>query len=182
MHGNRKYIIAGFVLTVIIVLYMNNIYLPLSGTVIDAENGQPLEGAVVLVEWTKTHGIGEHWTESYKVAEVLTDKNGKFSLPGEYNPSVDPPNLTIYKKGYVAWNNELLFPTYKKRTNFSWDRGLLIKLDKFNEGYSHNDHVSFIRTSIGSSMNLMSKKTMYNAFNWEDNLAQHERIQKGLSP
>jgi len=43
---------------------LSGCYFPISGQVIDAETLQPIEGAVVLVEWTKVRGLGEHWTES----------------------------------------------------------------------------------------------------------------------
>jgi len=175
MNKNRKYIIAAFALVIIAIFYLPNIYLPISGTVVDAENGQPVEGAVVLVEWTKTHGLGEHWTESYKVAEVLTDKNGKFSLPGEYNPSVDPPTLTIYKKEYVAWNSREIFPDYKKRTNFRWASSSF-KLDHFKTEYSYIDHTAFISNVIRSG--LGNKKLLENSYYWEAIEASKERNKK----
>ncbi len=50
-------------------------YLPVSGQVVDAETNKPIEGAVVLVEWTKTKGYGLTYTESYKVAETLTENS-----------------------------------------------------------------------------------------------------------
>lgn len=171
----RKYIIAAFALIIIAIFYLSSIYLPISGTVVDAENGQPIEGAVVLVEWTKTHGLGEHWTESYKVAEVLTDKNGKFSLPGEYNPSVDPPHLTIYKKGYVAWNNIEIFPNYEKRTNFRWASSSF-ELGHFKTIYSYIDHTAFISNVIQSG--LGNKKLIDRAYYWETIEASKERDRK----
>ena len=93
-------------------------YGEITGTVIDAETGQPIEGAVVLVEWTVTKGLGLTYTQSYQVIEVVTDKDGKATVSGVFNPFVNPPHVTIYKKGYVAWNNEYIFPDYKKRTDF----------------------------------------------------------------
>src|SRR3989338_10920318 len=70
-------------------------YAGMSGTVIDAETGRPIEGAVVLVEWTMTKGIGLTHTDSYKVVEKVTDKNGKFSVSGVSNPFVDPPMIVV---------------------------------------------------------------------------------------
>ncbi len=116
----------------------------MSGRVIDAETNQPIEGAVLLVEWTKTHGIGEHWTESYKVAEVVSDKDGKVSLPGCYSPFVRPPDVTIYKKGYVAWNNYYIFPNSVHRTDFEWGSGYVFKMEKLLRDYSYIRHQLFI--------------------------------------
>jgi hypothetical protein len=131
-------------ISLLIVLTITGCYLPMSGRVIDAETQQPIEGAVVLVEWTKTHGLGEHWTESYKVAEVVSDKDGKVSLPGCYSPFVRPPDVTIYKKGYVAWNNYYIFPNYVHRTDFEWGSGYVFKMKKFLDTYSYLKHSSFV--------------------------------------
>lgn len=156
-------------------------YPDINGTVVDAETGQPIEGAIVLVEWTKRVGFGDYHTESVKVVEVITDKDGKFKVTGIKNPLVDPPDMTIYKKGYVAWNNKIIFPEYSKR-DFKWQSGNLFRLDRFKEDYSYDKHVSFLRRTIGTSLNLESKKIIYNAFEWEDDLAQKERSKKGISP
>ena len=58
-------------------------YAEMTGTVVDAETGAPIEGAVVLVEWTVTKGVpGMTVTETYKVIEKITDKEGKVKIPG----------------------------------------------------------------------------------------------------
>jgi len=82
----------------------------ISGTVVDAENGKPIEGAVVLVEWTRKTGIGDKHTVSVKVVEKVTDKEGNFKVYGSIDPFVDPPTIVIYKKDYVAWRNDFVFP------------------------------------------------------------------------
>lgn len=148
-------------------------YPPITGTVVDAVTGQPIEGAVVLVEWTKTHGIGEHWTESFKVEEAVTNKEGKFTVAGLDARSVNPPNLTIYKKGYVAWNNEYIFPGYKKREDFSWRSGYVFRLEHFKPEYLHSDHISFIHRSI--RLGLGRKKIIGEAVYWEELEAERER-------
>jgi hypothetical protein len=161
---------------------MSGCYFGITGRVIDSETNQPIEGAVVLVEWTVTKGYGLTYTESAKVAETLSDKDGNFDLPGCYNPFANKPDVTVYKKGYVAWNNNFIFPRYEKRMDFKWVNGYVFKLEKFKDIYSHNDHVSFLRSSIAASQNLEAKGAIYNAFEWERYLAQQERVKKGLSP
>ncbi len=152
---------------------------PITSKVIDADTMKPIEGALVIVEWTKTHGIGEHWTESYKVAETVTDKNGKFSLPGCFSSTVNEPNVTVYKRGYVAWSSRWLFPSRKNRTDYRWGDDI-IKLEHFKEENSHGDHTSFISLSINSSLekNYEIKKSMYRAIEWEEDLAFQERMKK----
>lgn len=145
----------------------------MTGTVVDAETGKPIEGAIVLVEWTKTKGFGLTHTESYKVVEVLTDKDGKFKVPGVRTIFVDS-HLTIYKAGYVAWNDEIVFPGYKKRADFEWGKTNTFKLEHFKSEYSYDKHVSFIRSAINSTIGYEKKRIMRDAFDWETDLAREE--------
>lgn len=145
----------------------------ITGIVVDAENGQPIEGAVILVEWTKVKGIpGMTHTESYKVVEAVTNKEGKASIEGVAAYFVSMPRVTVYKKGYVAWNNEYVFPDWKKRTDFKWENNYVFKLEKFKPEYSYDKHIAFIRASMG--MTLDQKKIMYKAIRWEDLKASEE--------
>jgi hypothetical protein len=161
----------------LITLLLAGCYMPISGTVVDANTNAPIEGAIVLVEWTKTHGIGEHWTESYKVATAVTDKDGNFKVPGCYSPTVNEPNVTIYKKGYVAWSSRWIFPGMRTRTDFKWE-DRVFKLEHFKVEYSYIGHTDFITSSINSSINFEAKKEFYSAFSWEDRMASKERDKK----
>jgi len=154
-------------------------YFGITGKVIDAETNQPIEGAVVLVEWTKTKGYGLTYTESYKVTETLSDKDGKFDLPGCYSPFLNEPDVTIYKKGYVAWNNKYIFPSYKKRENFQWGSGYTFKMDKFKKTYSFINHQSFIDVAASLSTELTKKEKIIKAYeDWEAKEVIQERNKK----
>ena len=168
-------------LTVVAVIYISisGCYSPITGRVVDAETGVPIEEAIVLVEWTKKHGFGDSVTESFKVVEALSDKYGNVSIEGCNSPFVEPPDVTVYKKGYVAWSNRWIFPTNEKRQNFQWTK-TTFRLELFKPEYSYIDHTSFIRSSINSSLNLESKKLIYRAFDWEDQLSSGEMNQKGI--
>ncbi|MCK9418015.1 MAG: carboxypeptidase-like regulatory domain-containing protein [Nitrospirae bacterium] len=138
-------------------------YAGITGKVIDAETQQPVEGAVVLVEWTKTKGVpGMAATESYKVIEMLSDKEGKVTISGVLDPWVNPPHITVYKKGYVAWNNEFIFPDYKKRTDFKWENEQIIKLYSFRKEYLRKDHVFFLHSMTHWG------KLINEAYRWEE--------------
>ncbi len=130
----------------LILLMTTGCYFPISGKVVDAETNAPIEGAVVLVEWTKTHGIGDRSTEVYKVQEIISDKEGNISLEGCNSPFINSPRLTIYKQGYVAWNNTYIFPTFVRRANFSWHDNVTISLQTFSSNLSRKDHVFFLHT------------------------------------
>ncbi len=145
------------------------------GTVVDAESGQPIEGAVVLVEWTVTKGMpGMNVTETYKVIEEATDWEGKVTILGELNPFINPPEVTVYKKGYVAWNSQFIFPNYEKRSDFKWQNGYAFKMEKFRPEYTYSEHWSFISGAVESAP-LEKKKLMLNAIRWEEHKAFEER-------
>lgn len=159
-------------------IFLTSCYGEMSGTVIDAETGKHIEGAVILVEWTYTSGkwIGLRTTSSYKVVEVITDKEGKFKVSGVLNPLIDSPRVTIYKKGYVAWNNEYIFPDYKRREDFKLTNGISIKLKLFDEQkYTYNDHIMFIHGSINYGLPGSDKKIIERAIRWEQLKAIEER-------
>jgi hypothetical protein len=78
------------------------------GTVIDADTKQPLEGAVIVVVWYRKPMIHMDGPQYFhKAVEVLTDAEGKFSVPNkpgiDWNPFTfvkDHPNIVIFKPGY----------------------------------------------------------------------------------
>lgn len=84
---------------------------PFSGRVIDAETKEPIEGAVVLVEWNKrvvTGSPGGPTTYLQEIKETLTNKNGEFYIE-EYkgftiNPlaKIEDPEFLIFKPGYCV--------------------------------------------------------------------------------
>jgi hypothetical protein len=77
---------------------------PYEGQVVDAATNLPIEGAVVDGTWFKV-GVtpASKMKTYYDSQEVLTDKNGKFKIPGKgllIFSSVDTVYLTIFKAGY----------------------------------------------------------------------------------
>ncbi len=150
-------------------------YGTLKGKVVDAETGEPIEGAVAMAEWTKTKGFGNTYTVSAKVSEAISDKEGNFELGGCYSPFVNEPSLTIYKKGYVAWNNEYIFPNWQKREGFKWISGQVIALEKFKSIYTHTEHTRFLRSSTNSGFFNDKKNNIENSYYWEDLLSLEEK-------
>ena len=113
--------------------------------VLDAQNEQPIEGAVIVTEWKKSDiSKGGTHLERYKMVEVVTDKEGKAFIKGVSNPFVEDPSMTVFKSGYVAWNSEKTFPDNKKRTNFKWADTYIFALEKFNPDYDYETHLFFL--------------------------------------
>jgi hypothetical protein len=154
------------ILVVGLVLINTGCYAQITGTVVDAETGVPIEGAVVLVEWTITKGLpGLSYHESYKVVEAITDQAGKVTILGISNPLVDPPDVTIYKKSYVAWNNKYIFPDYKKRTDFKWQNACIFKLEIFKGQYSFTEHQAFIAGAAHVELSTEKKQLFLKNYN-----------------
>lgn len=160
----------------LIVFYITRIYFPIEGTVIDAETDKPVEEAHVFAWWTISKILS---TTTYKAVETVTDKNGKFRISGfVLNPFVNKPDLTIYKAGYVCWNNNFIFPGFKPRENFKWESNRKYVLDKFRNEYSHTDHVTFIEHFLPG---LDMRDPISKAYRWEELLSLKELQQKRLS-
>jgi hypothetical protein len=143
----------------------------IAGTVIDAETEQPIEGAVVFVEWTRTVGgwTGLGYKKTYKIVERITQKDGKFNVLGSINPFVNSPKMVVYKKGYVAWRNDFIFPSYEKRPDFEQGEKYVVKLEPFKK-YSHSKHLLF----FSGDLSLDESSKLRQAYLWEDILASRE--------
>ncbi len=142
IHTKKFFIIA-------LLFLLSGCYGSISGKVVDAVTGNPLEGAVVLAQWTKTHGLPGLTSHSiYKIEETETDKDGKFSLSGVYSPFVDRPEMVIFKKGYIPWRNDMNFQEMKKYKKVVWQDDLTYKLEHLKEGYSKLRLDMFVSTGI----------------------------------
>ncbi len=182
---NKKVIITSIIIAALLAGYVKGCaYLPITGTVVDAETGKPIEGAVVLVEWTIKKGIGDKHTESVKVAEVLTDKDGKFDLPGCYRSFVEKPDLAVYKKGFVTWSSRNIFPTWENRKDFQWASNNRYMLEKFKTTYSYTDHYMFTTGAINSTIDSERKQLFFKMYSVaeEDKVIkeQNEKDQKRM--
>ena len=83
---------------------------PIEAWVVDAETGQPIEGAVVTANWqlvAASLDTGGRKVRQLEVFETVTDKEGRFHFPGftRINFSLDElreedPQILIFKAGY----------------------------------------------------------------------------------
>jgi hypothetical protein len=174
MNPKIKRILIAAVLVILVLVYT---YPGMIGKVVDAETGEPIEGAVIMAEWTTTEGLpGLTSTKSYKVVEVLTGRSGWTWISGAYKPSAKLGSLAVYKKGYVAWSKDTIFPDYNKRADFHWCCFYKVfKLEKFKSDYSYNDHTSFIRSAISAGFTDNKKRSINDAYEWEKQKALEER-------
>ena len=90
------------------------------GQVIDAETKMPIEGAAVVIHWVEARGtVAGESTRFKDVKEILTDKDGKWSITGPEGSQGDDltayltfftgihytrkPDFIIFKPGYCSY-------------------------------------------------------------------------------
>jgi hypothetical protein len=148
-----------------------------TATVIDDETGKPVEGAVALAIWREVSTEAAAWFEGGKdvpvrIEEVLTDKNGDIFIKGFWNWHLlerEYPRLTVYKFGYVCWDQKLIFaPDYKwiPRQDFNKENRV-VKLKKWPVGFSFREHASFEGTVTSGNSMLSTTPLFYKALRSE---------------
>ncbi len=138
------------------------------GKVVDAETGEPIKGAVVLIAfYTKAYTVGG-WSGSFAdTAETLTDSNGEFRLPTKFVFSFrslavwdKKSRISIFKPGYGAYPlhpktfrvpnlpNSLIIP---ENNHITFYLPKLLTLDERKE------NLSCIRMPVGATDDKMMK-------------------------
>lgn len=147
---NAKLSVSSLILICILLIMSTSVWgrSIITGQVVDAETGKPIEKAAVHIEWLKS-GSGPPGLAGYErveVAEDLTDAQGRFKIP-KYSTWFKDYSMAVYKKGYVCWGSKKIFPTYEERKGFKLKNGMVIKLERFKEEYSKEKHADFTTTS-----------------------------------
>lgn len=120
-------------------------YSDIAGRVVDVTTGKPIEGALVVVQWTNTRGIpGLQYHKLHKIIETLTDQNGVFSISGTYGFLVDPPIMVIYKSGYVPSRNDSTLSESNTATARKWKPNLTYKLEPISNKYTRKEIWNFL--------------------------------------
>lgn len=119
----------------------------ISGQVVDAETGEPIENAAFYINWWKVTGIpGLTSSHDVETDEGYTDAEGYFKIP-KYSTYFKECRMAVYKKGYVCWRSDKIFPTWEDRKDFKLKNKMIIKLEKFKEEYSKKDHARFTNSA-----------------------------------
>ncbi|BBO72164.1 hypothetical protein DSCA_60940 [Desulfosarcina alkanivorans] len=101
---------------------------PYSGKVVDAENNEPIEEAVVAVwYYTKSSSMGGTVGRFADAIETTTNANGEFSIPTHsvYLFKIlewwdDKNSVSIFKPGYAAYpGNFKAYSSLKKEQSYS---------------------------------------------------------------
>jgi len=103
------------------------------GRIINADTGDPIEGVVVLGEWSREHITpGGAVSEYYDARETVTDKNGEFSIHGQgllIASNVTPMNVLIFKAGYehlhTTWLGLKVDGILRQRVKWEGDKAII---------------------------------------------------------
>lgn len=151
-------------------------YPPINGKVVDA-SGKPLEGALVVAQWTKKHGFGLTYHDLNLITETLTDKEGVFSITKTPNdPFVEPPEMIVYKEGYIPWRNDSIFPSSDLTRDNEWNNNVTYKLDVFTEKHTFEQLYRFLDFGIIGSGG--SKTPIFNDLHHKISVQRSTEIKK----
>lgn len=112
---------------------------PYKGKVVDADTGEPIEGAVVFIKFfTRVSSVGGSTAYNADAVEVLTDKNGEYNIPVQrlavytFLHGWDKNGyVTIFKPGYGAFpGHPQSGPKYMPSYSIPENEYYLIKLPK----------------------------------------------------
>jgi hypothetical protein len=134
----------------------------IQGQVLDAQTGKPVPGAIVLGVWTRMAGLpGLNYTELVGVGEVETDAEGRFTLerPSSRYNAEDGESITVYKFGYVAWNNIFVFPGSNRREHVQIPNR--IQLERFPSSEDRRRHLDFISGATRSTLSYKGSKPKF---------------------
>jgi hypothetical protein len=127
-------------------------YAGINGKVLDNVTGQPLEGALVVVQWSKTRGIpGLQYSDLHKIAETQTDKDGMFYMDGAFAFLLEPPIMLIYKEGYFPWRNDMEFPGGNITKDHEWKHNATYKLNILMDKQDYLRLHSFMDYGMGGN-------------------------------
>jgi hypothetical protein len=141
----------------------------IKGKVINGQTGQPVEGAVVDINWIR-YKLGPPGLPLdmafYGTTERLTDAEGGFTIP-KY--TFGTHFMGVYKKGFVCWSSDTKFnPQGKTEDEMFVHRyvkvknGMVIKLEPKDGNFPAVKHASFVQsvdTGLGSPIPLFTEAT-----------------------
>ncbi|MDA8139426.1 MAG: hypothetical protein M0036_12310 [Desulfobacteraceae bacterium] len=147
-----------YILTLSLMLSGCGVHYMVKGQVVDAVTKQPIEGAVVAVEWYYIQWMScliplTSGHETVANADSITDADGMFTIPRYHHITTGGHFMGAYKEGYICWNNEEFFNPDGKTTEEMFTprrdpgvyEGMVIELEPIKkEGFPVLEHAKFV--------------------------------------
>lgn len=149
-----------------------------TAVVVDADTGEPIEGAVAIAIWRKHSTKEAAWFEGgqmvpVRIEEAISDKDGKIYIEGFWGWFFFKnryPRLNVYKPGHILWDQKFIYANElnkgEKRTNFS-RKNNIVKMKKWPEAFSFERHRQFMDWCTNGDINKATKKLFRKAFDFE---------------
>ena len=122
---------------------------PFDGQVVDAESDRPLAGVIVQGSWAFDRGVGLRAPAGTSEVTTETGADGRYRLPllkqipSGGSTHVGKFTLIAYKRGYVGWRSDRLFPEGQRRRDFS-QRANRVRLVQWQDTNLHHQHLMFL--------------------------------------
>lgn len=157
------------------------------GQVIDAETKTPIEGAAVVIHWVEARGtVAGESTRFKDVKEVLTDKDGKWSITGpEGSEGSDliayltfftgihytrKPDFIIFKPGYCSYPGGLSMEVCKGiKFSGAWETmaGKIIELGKLPKMMNREDKLKIMPGPVAGEGSIPKQREFLRLLNEE---------------
>ena len=157
------------------------------GQVIDAETKMPIEGAAVVIHWVEARGtVAGESTRFKDVKEVLTDKDGKWSITGpEGSEGSDliayltfftgihytrKPDFIIFKPGYCSYPGGLSMEVCKGiKFSGTWETmaGKIIELPKLPKMMNREDILRMMPGPVAGEGSIQKQREFLRLLNEE---------------
>lgn len=122
---------------------------PFTGQVVDSGTGKPVPGALVYASWELVRGVGFLVPAGAETWVGRTDLNGRYAvpalarLPGGLTRAVARFRLVVYKRGFVAYRSDRVFPGDLARYDFHQQDNVAV-LERWSPELSHEEHLRFL--------------------------------------
>jgi hypothetical protein len=152
--------------------------------VLDAETGKPIEGAVAIAIWRVGDKDGP-WFEggslvAERIEEAVSDKEGNIYIDDFwdwYLLESSYPRLTIYKPGYVCWDQKNIYIDRfhsEIRKDFNKENRIA-RMKKWPKDISFVDHWSFMNFVTQGENDKAKQQLFRKAFEYERVFESKER-------
>jgi hypothetical protein len=162
-----------------------------TATVVNDETGMPIEGAVAIAIWrgdtedcTLVQGLEGGCWGFKKAEEVVSDKEGNINIETfwdyHFSSSDYEPRLTVYKFGYVCWDQQKIFaPDWKwtARKDFN-KKHRIVRMKKWPLGMSFHEHSSFMSNVTNGDYSKTEKQLFDKCFDMESEYRIQENLKK----
>jgi hypothetical protein len=122
---------------------------PYTGQVLNGGTGKPVAKALVYASWEIVRGVGFVAPGGSSVYVTHTNTDGQYTipklatLPSGASRAVANFRLVVYKRGYVAYRSDRVYPGDERRFDFV-QLDNRVRLDRWNADQSHAKHLRFM--------------------------------------